>query len=38
MNLRLPGGKMRRRDSWGVWDGYIYTAAFKMDNQQGPIV
>ena len=25
-----------RRDSWGVWDGHIYTAAFKMDNQQGP--
>ena len=29
---------MRRRDNWGVWDGHIYTAVFKMDNQQGPTV
>ena len=38
MNLWLPGGKMRRRDNWGIWDGHIYTAVFKMDNQQGPTV
>ena len=24
----------RGRDSYGVWDGCIYTAIFKMDNQQ----
>ena len=26
------------KDSWGVWDGYVHTAIFKMDNQQGPTV
>ena len=25
-------------DNQGVWDGHVYTAVFKMDNQQGPIV
>ena len=35
-DLRLLGGKVRRRDSQGVWDGHVYTAVFKMDNQQGP--
>ena len=25
-------------DSWGVWDGYMHTAIFKMDKQQGPAV
>ena len=35
-NLWLPGGRMRGRDSWGVWDGHVHTAIFKMDNQQGP--
>ena len=25
---------MGRRDSSGVWDGYIHIAVFKMDNQQ----
>ena len=32
----LPVGRMRGRDSSGVWDGHVYTAMFKMDNQQGP--
>ena len=32
------GERMGERDSWGVRDGYIYTAVFKMDNQQGPTV
>ena len=32
MNLWLLGG----RDSQGVWDGHVYTAIFKMDNQQEP--
>ena len=32
MNLGLPEG----RDSYGVWDGHVHTAIFKMDNQQGP--
>ena len=22
----------------GVWDGHVYAAVFKMDNQQGPTV
>ena len=26
------------KDSSGVWGGYVHTAAFKMDNQQGPTV
>ena len=29
---------MRRRDSYGVWDGYVHTAIFKMDDQQEPAV
>ena len=29
---------MGERDSSGVWDGHLYTAIFKMDNQQGPTV
>ena len=28
----------RRRDSYGVLDGHVHTAVFKMDNQQGPTV
>ena len=31
-NLWLLGGK----DSYGVWDGHVYTAIFKMDNQREP--
>ena len=23
------------RDSYGLWDGHVHTAVFKMDNQQG---
>ena len=34
MSLWLPGGKVRGRDSLGIWDGHVYTANFKMDNQQ----
>ena len=30
------GGKFGGRDSLGVWDGHVYTAIFKTDNQQGP--
>ena len=32
----LPAGRMRGRDSYGAWDGHVYTAIFKMDNQRGP--
>ena len=32
-NLRLPGGK-NAGDSWGVWDGHVHTAIFKMGIQQ----
>ena len=29
---------MVERDSYGVLDGHVHTAIFKMDNQQGPTV
>ena len=29
---------MEGRDRQGVWDGHGHTAAFKVDNQQGPTV
>ena len=38
MNLGLPGGRRRGRDSQRAWDGRVHTAIFKMDNQQGPAV
>ena len=38
MSLWLPGGRIRRRDSEGIWDGHGQTAIFEMDNQQGPTV
>ena len=31
-------GRMKGRDSLGVWNGQVHTALFKMDNQQGPTV
>ena len=34
LKLWLPGG----RDIQGVWNGHVYTAIFKMNNQQGPTV
>ena len=34
--LRLQAGeRMEGRDSRGGWDGYVHSAVFKMDNQQG---
>ena len=33
-----PRGKDGGRDSQGVWDGHGHTAAFNMENQQGPAV
>ena len=27
-----------RGEEVGVWDGHVYTAMFKMDNQQGSTV
>ena len=32
------GGRRGGRESEGVWDGCVHTAAFKMDSQQGPAV
>ena len=32
----LTRGKGWGRDSQGVWDGLGHTAAFNMENQQGP--
>ena len=34
----LYRGRMRGRYSYGVWDGHLHTAIFKMDNQQSPTV
>ena len=31
-SLWLRGGKMVGRDSYGVCDGHVHTAIFKMDN------
>ena len=31
-------GKVRGSDRLGVWDRHVHTAAFKIDNQQGPTV
>ena len=38
MNLWLPGGKDGVGDRLRVWDWHVYTAIFKIDNQQGPIL
>ena len=32
------GERVGGRDSYRVWDRHVYTAASKMDNQQGPTV
>ena len=29
---------MKGKDNQGVWDRYVHTAIFKMDNQQGPTI
>ena len=29
-------GRVGGRDRLGVWDWYVHTAIFKIDNQQGP--
>ena len=31
-------GRMGWTDTYGVWDGPVHTAIFKMDNQQRPAV
>ena len=35
---RIARGKDGGGDSFGVWDGQVHTAVFKMDSQQGPTV
>ena len=35
-NYGCPWLKARGRDSWGVWDGHVQAARFKMDNQERP--
>ena len=32
----VTGGRVRGRDSEGVWDLPVRTTTFKMDHQQGP--
>ena len=38
MNFGLPGGRMAGRERLGAWNGHIYSAIFKIDNQQGPLL
>ena len=38
MEFMVAGGEGGGRDSWRVWDRHVHTAAFKMDNQQGPTI
>ena len=38
MNFGLPGGRMAGRERLGAWNGHIYSAIFKIDNQHGPTV
>ena len=39
LRIMVAGGiRMVGRDSWGVGDGHVHTAIFKMDNKQGPTV
>ena len=37
-NFWLLGGRLRGRDSKGVWDGHVHTTILEMNNQQGPPV
>ena len=32
------GEGLGRRNNYGVWDGHVHTAVFKMDSQQGPAI
>ena len=34
--LWLLRGRMKGRNSLGVWNGHVHTAVFKTDNQQRP--
>ena len=36
--LMVMEGRVGERDRPGVWDGYVHTAKFKIENQQGPTV
>ena len=36
--LRVAEGRKGGRGNWGVWDGCVHTAIYKMDSQQGPTV
>ena len=36
--LMVARERIGERDSQEVWDGYVHTVVFKMDNQQGPTV
>ena len=33
MDLWLTGGRMRGRNSQGVWNGHVHTVILKTDNQ-----
>ena len=34
--LERRAGRMEGRDSWGIWDGRVHRAVFKLDNRLGP--
>ena len=34
----LPAGERGRRNRLGIWEWYVQTAIFKIDNQQRPTV
>ena len=36
--LMVTRGEQCRMDRLGIWDGYVHTAIFKINNQQGPTV
>ena len=36
--LTITRGKGESRDRLGVWDRYVHTTIFKINNQQGPTV
>ena len=36
--LMITRGKGKSRDRLGVWDRYVHTNIFKINNQQGPTI
>ena len=34
----LLAGRVRGRDSYGIWDGHVHTDVFKMDNKKKKVI